>query len=421
MAEIQNYQCPACGAPLEYAAGTSKLHCPYCESDFEIDELKSKEKESSVEENQDGENLVEISCTACGAKIVCQPTTAATSCPYCNNTAVVTTQFKGELKPDYIIPFAIKKERAVSLLKEFYKGKPLLPKTFTSENSLQEVKGVYVPFYFFDGTADGYAIFKSEKHITHQNSRETVKVTRHYDCIREGSMDFKMVPVDASKQMDNDLMDSLEPFDYDGLKPFSTGFLPGYLADIRDEDGEDLAKRAANRTTESLRQAFYSTVVGYDSVSLSAGNATFSSTGQHYGLLPVYLLNTKWQDKMFSFAINGQTGKTIGTLPISAAKSVARFFKGFFISAAIEALIVFLGIKFGDWSFDSDEAMMMLAGCSFLSLIIAITSLSIARAAMKTVSSAKDATCYVSDRLKLRKKNDMFITETKVVIPKDKK
>ena len=128
MAEIQNYQCPACGAPLEYEAGTSKLHCPYCESDFEIDELKSKEKESVVEENQEDENLVELSCTACGAKIVCQPTTAATSCPYCNNTAVVTTQFKGELKPDYIIPFAIKKEKAVLLLKEFYKGKPLLPK-----------------------------------------------------------------------------------------------------------------------------------------------------------------------------------------------------------------------------------------------------------------------------------------------------
>ena len=89
--------------------------------------------------------------------------------------------------------------------------------------------------------------------------------------------------------------------------------------------------------------------------------------------------------------------------------------------AAIEALIVFLGIKFGDWSFDSEEATMILAGGSVLSLIIAITSLSIARSAMKTVSGATDATSYISGHLNLRKNADMFINETRVVIKKKKK
>ena len=34
----------------------------------------------------------------------------------------------------------------------------------------------------------------------------------------------------------------------------------------------------------------------------------------------MWLLNTKWQDKDYLFAINGQTGKTVGDLPVDKGK-----------------------------------------------------------------------------------------------------
>lgn len=35
-----------------------------------------------------------------------------------------------------------------------------------------------------------------------------------------------------------------------------------------------------------------------------------------YGLLPVWLLNTSWQGQKYTFAMNGQTGKFVGNLPM---------------------------------------------------------------------------------------------------------
>ena len=55
-------------------------------------------------------------CPSCGAELICDASTAATSCPYCGNPTVVPGQFSGALKPDYVIPFKLSKEDAVAAL-----------------------------------------------------------------------------------------------------------------------------------------------------------------------------------------------------------------------------------------------------------------------------------------------------------------
>ncbi|MBQ5797214.1 MAG: hypothetical protein IIW15_04200, partial [Firmicutes bacterium] len=40
----------------------------------------------------------------------------------------------------------------------------------------------------------------------------------------------------------------------------------------------------------------------------------------HYAMLPVWLLSTQWKGKNFLFAVNGQTGKMVGDLPVSQGK-----------------------------------------------------------------------------------------------------
>ena len=47
----------------------------------------------------------------------------------------------------------------------------------------------------------------------------------------------------------------------------------------------------------------------------------------HYALLPVWMLHTRWKEQDFLFAMNGQTGKLIGDLPVDKGR-VAAWFAG---------------------------------------------------------------------------------------------
>lgn len=353
MAQVTNYQCPSCTGPLHYVGSSGKLECDYCGSSFDVAEIEAlyapkdaaaaaaqQAAEAQAAEEKDfaadgapesewdtssfssdwgaeAENMRAYTCPSCGAELICDASTAATSCPYCGNPSVVPGQFAGALKPDYVIPFKLSKEDAVNALKEHYKGKPLLPKTFTSENHIQEIKGVYVPFWLFDGSAEGSAHYEATRIRMYRTGDEEVTETRHFDVYRAGSVDFEKIPVDASSKMPDDHMDSIEPYDYSELKPFSTAFLPGFLADKYDVSVDDSRQRADLRCQNTIDAALLSTVQGYDSCVRTGGSTRLRRGKVHYALMPVWMLNTKWHGKDYLFAMNGQTGKMVGDLPMS--------------------------------------------------------------------------------------------------------
>lgn len=356
MVTLQNYQCPACGGGLTFDAQSGKVRCEYCNSVFDIKEIETlyaaqeKPEAQSQEHSQaqdapaDGESaqwdtshlsedwgdatssLKMYNCPSCGANIMCEQTTAATSCPYCGNPTVIGTLFTGALKPDYIIPFKVDKKGAINALKRFYEHKPLLPSNFASQNHLEETQALYVPFWFFDGQAYAEALFNTTTKTSVQTTEGTDITINHYDCHRAGFIDFKMIPVDASKKMNDDLMDSIEPYDYTEIQTFSTAYLPGFMADIHDVSAEECFERANARCEDTCISALRSTVSDkYDSCSVARKKVVLKQGRVSYGLLPVYLLNTKCEDKKYVFAVNGQTGKVVGDLPISKGKAVLSF------------------------------------------------------------------------------------------------
>ena len=158
----------------------------------------------------DAEGMRTYSCPSCGAELLCEATTAATSCPYCGNPTVVPGQFSGILKPDYVLPFKLSKEDAIKALKKHYLKKPLLPSTFSKANHLEEIKGVYVPFWMYDGKASGSAQFHATQVHTYTSGDYEITETSHFDVRRAGSLGFEKIPVDASSKMPDDNMDSIE-------------------------------------------------------------------------------------------------------------------------------------------------------------------------------------------------------------------
>ena len=365
--QVTNYKCPACTGPLRFDSATGKLQCDFCGSSYEVAEIEKLYAEKDAQaagafrqaEEQaaadgewasasgsdwgaDAEKLRVYSCPSCGAELFCDETTSATSCPYCGNNTIVPGQFSGALKPDYVLPFKLDKAAAVAALKKHYGGKKLLPKAFSNENHIEEVKGVYVPFWLYDGSAEVDVRCHGTKVSGYSTARENVTVTNHYDVRRAGTVRFERVPVDASSKMPDDHMDSIEPYDYKELRAFSTAYLPGFLADKYDVTVEQSCERADGRCAVSLEGALRRTTTQYDACITKDKDIRLRRGKVHYALLPVWMLHTKWKGQDFLFAMNGQTGRLVGDLPTDMGKFWTIFAAVAAPVAAITAAIMML-------------------------------------------------------------------------------
>ena len=118
------------------------------------DDMRWEATAGSEWQEGEADGLRSYVCKSCGGEIVGDENTAATACPFCGNPVVMMGQFSGDLKPDYVIPFKLDKKAAKEALNNHYKGKVLLPKVFKDQNHIDEIKGVYVPFWLFDAGAD---------------------------------------------------------------------------------------------------------------------------------------------------------------------------------------------------------------------------------------------------------------------------
>ena len=355
-----NYQCPACTGPLRFDSASGKLCCDYCGSTYDVAQVEALYGEKQAQADKAAEaaekaassgpvwgemetgELSSRTCTSCGAELVCGPETAATTCPYCGNPTVLGGLLSGKLKPEYIIPFRMDKKTAIENLKKYYKGKAFLPKAFKESNHIEEIQGVYVPFWMFDGQAEGSVDYEGLIIHVYESGDYEITETEHYDVHRGGSISFEKVPVDASSKMPDDHMDSIEPYDYAGLKPFSTAYLPGFLADKYDVTVEESHDRADGRCSASLEGALRRTTTAYDSCVPLRQDIRLRRGKVHYALLPVWMLHTKWNGKDFLFAMNGQTGKLVGDLPTDMGKFWAIFAAVAAPVTAIAALIMML-------------------------------------------------------------------------------
>ena len=331
MADQIQYKCPCCGGAIGFDSSLQKLKCPYCETEFEIETLQqydealnntaedSMEWESSGNEWDDADGICVFRCDSCGGQILGDSDTAATSCPYCGNPVVITGRLSGSLKPDYVIPFKLDKKAAMAAFRAHLTGKRLLPKVFSTENRLEEIKGIYVPFWLFDGDADAHILYKGTRVRTWEDLNAVYTETSYYAVTRSGTLGFDHIPADGSSKMADDLMESLEPYDFSEAVDFKTAYLAGYLADKYDVTSADLEPRINQRVKTSTESAVTSTVQGYASLSMEQSAVRLMKSRVNYVLYPVWLMTTRWKGELYRFAMNGQTGKFVGDLPVDGA------------------------------------------------------------------------------------------------------
>ena len=353
MVGIKEYECPCCGGMVEFDSTTQKLKCPYCDTEFDIDALQGYTEDKNTIEpdnlnwekqaggewtNEEKDGMQVYICQSCGGEIVCDKMTAATKCPYCENNVVIKGKLEGDLRPDYVIPFKLDKKAAKEGLKMHLSGKKLLPRIFKDENHIDEIKGVYVPFWLFDTKVTGSARYRASRISTWTDSKYRYTETSFFSVIRSGEMGFAKVPVDGSSKMQDELMESLEPFDFSEAVDFKTAYLAGYLADRYDVNAEDSICRANDRIRQSTERALADTVIGYTTVVPESSSIKLTESEVKYALYPVWILNTTWNGQRYTFAMNGQTGKFIGDLPVDKSA----YWKWFSIVSIVITVVAFL-------------------------------------------------------------------------------
>lgn len=357
LAVLNEYKCPNCGGAVEFDSGSQRIKCPYCDSEFDVAAIEAaNEAQNKAADDMNwgaaGEKWSEDEaagmrvyvCNSCGGEIVADETTSATQCPYCGNQVTMKGQLSGDLRPDLIIPFKLDKNAAKEAYKKHIGNKKLLPKLFKEENHIDEIKGVYVPYWLFDCDASGSVTFSGTQVQHWSDDDYDYTRTSYYDLHRNGQAAFRAVPVDGSSKMADDLMESIEPFNLSEAVDFKAAYLAGYLADRYDVSYEENTPRANERVRDSMIQSMRETTREYLSVTPKSTNIAVNGGKVRYALYPVWILNTTYKGSKYIFAMNGQTGKLVGDLPLDKGA----FWKWFgILGAGLSA--AFTGLAYLFW------------------------------------------------------------------------
>ncbi len=354
MSETMQYKCPSCGGEIVFDSTSQKMKCPYCDNTFDVETLReygeeiNRTPEDKMEweqargaawSDEEQQNIVSYTCSSCGGEIIGDKSTAAASCPYCGNPVVMKAQFGGDLRPDWVIPFKLDKNAAKAALRRHLQGKRLLPKLFRDQNRLEEIKGIYVPFWLFDCDTDASIRYRATRTRFWSDRNYNYVETSHFLLVREGTVDFTCVPVDGSSKMPDTLMEAIEPYDYGEAVDFRTAYLSGFFAERYDVGSEDSIGRVNDRIRNSTAELFRDTTGGYVTCVPQNTSIRFSNGKIRYALLPVWILNTKYNGKTYTFAMNGQTGRFIGDLPLDKG-AFWRWFLG--VAAGVGAAAMLL-------------------------------------------------------------------------------
>ncbi len=323
-----NNKCPACSAPIAFNPTLNKWKCEYCLSEFTLEDMQKYNNASSKEANDIAENeneeeldLLSYKCQNCGAEIVADENTAATFCVYCGSIAILKSKLSGKFAPNSIIPFKKTNKEAIDAFVNISKGRPLCPKDFNNKKNIEKIKGVYIPFWLHNTTIKGDLNASATRVSSWHSGDYRYTKTDYYKLYRSGSVSFVRIPVDGSNNFDNDIMNSIEPFDYSELIKYNHAYLSGFFAEKYDVASEQTNAEADNRALNSTRNIMYKGSA-FATKTITEDTLKPVDSNIEYALLPVWMVNVKYGDKTYIFAMNGQTGKFIGNIPLDKKKAV---------------------------------------------------------------------------------------------------
>ncbi len=321
-------QCPACGAKMVFDPEKQQLLCPYCGSLSEIDMTKLSQeidfnKLLASPQNDWGTETHVFRCNNCGAKEVLSKNEIAKECPFCGTTNIVVTEELSGLKPNGVVPFAISKEQATEFATKWARKKFFAPSAFKKSAKPEKVKGTYSPAFTFDTRTSSTYYGRLGKYyyrtVTRNGKQERIREIRYFTVSGNYNMQFDDILIQASEKISQQNLDNMRPFDTNDSKEYSTDFLHGYIAQSNDKSGQDCWADAQVVANAEIRRRILRKYT-YDTVEYLNVNTAFCDVTYKYLLLPIYVGNCNWKQKVYNFFVNGKNGKVTGKTPVSPLK-----------------------------------------------------------------------------------------------------
>ena len=310
--------CKNCSHALVFSPVSQMLECSACGSKFKPEEIEAESKEYredlEAEEaskvcNSDESDLMDCyvySCSECGGEIIINGTEASTSCIYCGNPNVVFNRIAKQKKPEFIMPFRVTKESAVSMARRKISAGAFVPKAIKNF-SVDCCRGIYLPYWFVN--ADFYDTVIVEGAVSEDDN----VVTRYFG--RSGKLKFKELPIDASKILSDESSSKLEPFNMQHLKPFDEDYLAGFYSNVSDVTYDDVKKAARNRGKEFFAEAAIKDVSASNKKVVESCPSVEVDPDMKYAMLPAWFITFDYKNKHHTILVNGDNGKVVCALP----------------------------------------------------------------------------------------------------------
>ena len=346
---MQKYACKNCDAELFWDSQSHSLKCEYCDSSYQPSDFEDakthqvKAEQVTIDENtkstdgSEGLEYLKYQCTNCGAEVITVKGTVVTTCAYCGRALVITDKLVDNFRPHAVIPFSIIKKRAMKIYEDYCKESILTPKKFKDPENIKKIKGIYAPFWLHSFKEDANVELMCERVSSHRRGNDKVVTTKEYRVDMNVTGNFEKIPIDALTNLDNQLVNAIEPYNYSHLQNFNAAYMAGFYAEEYNEDAHKTFDYAHDRAVETIKNACTQATRQYTTSKIANYNGDFTNRKASYVMLPIWLINTEYKGKMYTFAINGDTGKITGKMPMSIIKLI------------LSALIVFCTSYLACW------------------------------------------------------------------------
>lgn len=326
------FACKNCGGNVKYDIASGQLSCEYCHSLF--DPYAYEDKTSDAEVQKDFDATI-FTCPQCGGEILSTDDTAAGFCSFCGASTVLYSRIAKEHKPAYIIPFAKTKDDCKQAYSSLMKKAIFAPKELKDPKFIDGFRGIYMPYWTYYLTQNSDLLFGAEK--SHRSGDYIV--TRHYNLGGRLDTYYKGLSYDASSSFEDNLSETLAPYDVKHMKRFTPAFLSGFYADTADLPSnvyENDAKQAAfDNTINEIKKV--PTFKGLTLTGLqykTPSNMGITVRQADYSMFPVWFMSYRNNDRVAYATVNGQTGKVVADIPISIGK--------FMLGSLIAAIPVYI-------------------------------------------------------------------------------
>lgn len=313
------YKCLNCPSNLRMDPETQDFVCDYCGSHFSLQDFH-KRSVSIPAETCKPMMIATYHCQNCGAEINTDETTAASFCLYCHGPVILSNQLSGDHQPDKVIPFRMPREQVIGAMMRWCKKKRFIDTAFFDQAQVEKISGVYFPFYVASGEIEGFLNCQGKKVKTWASGHYRYTQTDTYQIEREGKVAFNDMTINALNKDHTYILNGILPYDQHKAVPFSMPYLSGFLADKRavDENGvlPEITRIANQFTSAHLKKS----AAGFSSVNRTTERISIKHVDYLYVLMPAWMLTYTYHKEQYYFAMNGDSGKIAGRVPLSRKK-----------------------------------------------------------------------------------------------------